>query len=294
MNPTEYCARFVKNIVPDRQETRDRQFSSYFTSADSAEHETTKVVRIARSVSVGSASFHQPLGPLHYQGETPACGGETFAEGVETLMPVLPTVQTVSGIGLWRGARRRQGQEEDVSVGTRLEYLLDELKYRGWNRYVPGEAENVLEQTADTLEEELQAADDVMINLSTYRIDPLASDSRAQVYSALSAGYSVSFGTGLLEGFMSLGRNQIALPNVAIGGANDGHAMLMKGVLVGGSPSDGKNLILVQNHWVDPDGDLWSWGGCDWAGPEGQNPLPGFFLMHEDCLPLVWDIHAFK
>jgi hypothetical protein len=256
-------------LVPDRWQEResDRKllFSGSYTSYE-------PVIQPVQDLLIRYQSF-------------PSCAGESLAACIDAIEG---DDTTASGISIWREARRRQGRIEQIDEGTRLQYAVSGLIFRGWDPYQPGEEDDFEEaglgapDAGDDLFDEMFADDHRAAGWIRYRI---MYDQGDRVDGALSLPQTmgVVIGTGTREAFQrfrgDINQADVILDTDHLGGDHDGHAMRIAGRFYQG----GRRTYLLQNSWSR------QWGGCHL--PDGTF-LPGCCWVDERVLQSAWDIHV--
>jgi hypothetical protein len=210
-----------------------------------------------------------------------SCAGEALGACIEAKVGY-----RVSSIGIWRDARRRQGKI-DLLTGTRLEYCIESLMRRGFDRYESGEESNTDEMTKpDDLDSEMDAFDQRDPDLEHSRINTNWPSSTIldALDNAIDAGHSVVFGTGVQQGYMdyyarSSKEERVVGPDW-LSGDSAGHAqrIFARRVLTGGERQYG-----VQGSWSP------NWGGMTLLTGQWQ---PGCCWVRSEVLLVAWDIHV--
>lgn len=216
-----------------------------------------------------------------------SCAGQSFGMAIEQQIangPHLMLRPEVSGVSLWREARRRAGLPlTDPAQGTRFQDVVDGLINRGWDQYHEGEDSDLEEagvgapEAGDDLADELFAHDTKKRVVDVYRITGSGEVLLDGIDGALSSGAGVAWATGCRAEFFGLGKNETATRE-HLGGNYNGHGMRIAGRQV----VDGRRLYIVQNSWG------MSWGGCDIEG----DYFPGCCLVSAEAIADGWDQYA--
>lgn len=264
---------------PDRQESRERdRIDVNFRDAPQIADLTAYLTE---------PDFVQPIRWIHEQPKFGSCVGESCSAMIEA-----PRAgPRVSGVSIWREARRRQGRVEVIEIGTRFEYAVDGLVERGWDPYRDGEETDEEEAgkgappAGDDLGDEM-FADDKRLgkDLKRYRILGLGSAVLDAVDEALRRGWGVGIGSGLLTPFFHYARTPDQPEHVLgvdyMGGHKDNHAQRVAGRAI---TKDGRREYLVQNSWGT------DWGGCH--APDGSW-LAGCAWVDEAVIVGAHDVHV--
>jgi hypothetical protein len=266
--------RRLTGCLPDRDSTREREQS---------EHNYGQAFAAAPA---STGDIIQPIAWIRDQRDFPSCAGQSFAECIDAVTRKPPWA---SGVSIWREARRRQNQIEDIAEGTRLEYAVAGLVARGWDPYVEGEDSDKVEagvgapDAGDDLADEMFAYDKRDLSGKRYRID---GDRCALVDDALQRNLGVVIGSGLTESYFyiqnSPGQTERVYGGNYIGGDANGHAQR----IFARSYWPGRRVYAIQNHWSI------QWGGCRMPGGLWE---PGCIWVEEDVISeLAWDVYGFQ
>jgi hypothetical protein len=228
---------------------------------------------------LGDIGVQQPIYDIHDQ-LWPSCVGESLGAVIEAKVGY-----KVSSIGLWRDARRRQGNIEDLT-GTRFEYAIESLILRGYDKYEAGEESNPDEMTkGDDLDSEMDAFDHRESDLEHYRIDTEMDPEQVlhAIDTALSSGLGVVFGTGVQPAYQAYQPRSSSEERVVgvdwLGdGPGHGQRIFANRVLPGGEHQYG-----VQGSWSE------MWGGMTLLTGQWQK---GCCWVKSDVVLMAWDIHA--
>ena len=242
-----------------------------------------------RQYALDNQAMAQFLTWIRRQGG-PSCVGQLLAEWVDATTRTVPWASAVS---LWREARRRQGQIENILAGTRIEYAVEGLIHRGWDDYEPGEEQDETEAgmdappAGDDLRDELFAHDKHQHG-KHYRIaDVREQDILDSVDAALALGFGVGGGFGLKDPFFGFqgdpNQTEELLDATYIGGFANGHALRIYGRFVS---QQGDRCYLVQNSWGT------SWGGT--YNPATGQWDRGCFAARGAVIADAWDLHVFE
>jgi hypothetical protein len=260
--------RPLPGIQPDRRESRIR-------------YQQERSLRFGATID---PIIVQPIMGIRSQLSNPSCGGQAFAAGIDA---VLGIPRLASAIGIWKDARRRQGNLLDIMRGIALEFAVESLVHYGWRAYVLGEDSqdhSSDDAREDTLAEQLDAYDHREIGV-THFVPPLgdldAVDSAlAQSTTALVFGTSTS--TAYSDFRSTPDRPDAVLDLDVIGdGFTGGHAQRIAARWFIG----GVRQYLVQNSWGP------SWGGCHLPDGSWQS---GCAWVTEDVIRYSWDIHGLE
>jgi hypothetical protein len=204
------------------------------------------------------------------QRSTPSCVGQAAGACVQGILCI-----DASGIQIWKGARRRDGNLYDASVGTWVTSAIAEMTQRGIADRIPGEETDEAHFTdAPDLKDELQAHDRRLPKLLDHHVtDGPWEVQRDQIVHALHDERGVIWTTGVTERLMDHPANVLVDPS-EVGVDYNGHAMRIAGYVRGG------DLFIVQNWW-----------GTDWAGVVALGrQLPGCCLVPAQALiEQAWD-----
>ena len=212
--------------------------------------------------------------------QTPSCLGHAIITLVEIQVGDAPRL---SGVSLWREARRQQGRIERIDEGARVEYGLSALYERGWSDpWRPGEE-------ADPVEAGLganDAGDDPFDELSAYdtihrsRSERIgASSALTDIQLALQSNVGVLWAGGTRDPFYSLRRDELVTPE-HLGGYAGGHAM----TIVGRAQREGELAFLMRNTW-----------GPNWGGATVNGVLvPGLFWASPSAVLQAWEHHVIR
>ncbi len=262
-------------LAPDRYEARN---------LDRSEHN----FRDAAFGLSTSDTIIQPVARLQDQGSRPSCVGNAFAACVDARRGGAPWASAVS---IWREARRRQDEIENILDGTRLEYAVAGLADRGWDPYVDGEETDDVEaglgapDAGDDLADELFAHDKRAIGMIRYRISESGTELFDAVDAALENDLGVVFGTGVKDPYFDYSGDpdmrDLILGSGYLGGSENGHAQRVIGTATLGGAT---KVYYVQNSWG-------AWGGCH--GPSGIW-MPGCCIVSPVVLLDAWDVHVIQ
>ena len=268
----------LTGLAPDREATRRAQsiMSPFVRNISDGPRS------IETMVTAYGLSAQQSIYSIHEQ-QQPSCLGEALAACIEAKVKL-----RVSAIGIWREARRRQGKLEEIT-GSRIEYGLEGLVFRGWDPYEPGEELNLDEMLRnDDLDSEMAAFDNKEPDLEFHRIDTDRTTSAVlfDIDAALKAGCGVVVGSGITQSYMNYHASSPASERVlgtdAMGGDQNGHAQRIFAMRL---MPDGTRQYGVQGSWGV------NWGGMTLADGTWQ---PGCCWVKQEVLLGVWDIHTVK
>lgn len=182
-----------------------------------------------------------------------------------------------SGVDVWIDARRRQGNIEGVLDGTRSEYAIESLIYRGVTEWSPNDDIQPIEEDARLpgLAQELQA-DAHRLAVQHYTLPQNGRRSIA-IRQALQENRGVVFGTGVSESYCDLPYNHVVTPRELDPRYTDrGHEQRVFAYF------DELGLFGVVNSWG-------IWGGFTLSGNYAGN-YPGCCLVEPTCLENAWDV----
>jgi hypothetical protein len=262
-------------LEPDRESTRVHQLALRPFRGDLGAERM-------KDVYVADNGCQQPIYNIHDQ-PFPSCVGESLGAIIEAKVGC-----RISSTGIWRDARRRQGQIE-ILKGTRFEYAIESLMRRGWDLYESGEETNPDEMTKpDDLDSEMDAFDHRETELEHARIDIDWPADRIldAVDQALMAGIGVAFGIGVQPGYISYRAASRSEEKVIgtdwLSGDTSGHAQRIFAFrkLPGGERQYG-----VQGSWTE------NWGGMTSLTGQWQ---PGCCWIKSSVLLICWDLHVLK
>lgn len=201
-----------------------------------------------------------------------SCIGQGFARLIEAAIGDEPRI---SGLGIWREARRLQGMQEATGEGTRPEYAINAIQSRGWDVWEPDEDRSQTEagrdapKPGDDLLSELQAHDNRRRITQHIFVRP------REVDDLLAHGMAVAFVTGTKSRFSTLGPDELATDR-HLGGYDGFHAMCVLGRV------DGR--YLCANSW-----------GEEWSGATVNGAMrPGLFWANEDVIRKAHEHHALR
>jgi hypothetical protein len=217
----------------------------------------------------------QPIAWVRDQLSKPSCCGQAFAAGVDALG--LSGPPWASAVDLWRDARRRQRNLENVLAGTRAEYVIESLIRRGWSPYKPSEDSRPMsddDNAQGSLLDELKAHDTRQLGAVHYAI---VSDRVDRTIDALRRGAVVCGGWGLREPFYTTKPGQVVSER-NMNAMSNGHEMRIFAY------DADREAFALQNSW-----------GRFWCSAEINGIwYPGCCLISEEALEAAWDIDVIE
>jgi len=212
-----------------------------------------------------------------------SCVGQAIAGAVETQVGDTPRL---SGVSIWREARRLQGEIEQIDEGTRVEWGIAAIEDRGYSDpWHPGEDHSEVEAgkgatvAGDDLADELAAYGTVSHSIEHRTIWGYGDALTSLLQAALLEDRGIVIATGLRDPFFELVADEVATLE-HIGGDRNGHAMLLCGWR---TESDGKLEFMIRNSWN-------GWGGATVAGQF----RPGLFWCSSEAVNAMWEWHSLR
>lgn len=167
-----------------------------------------------------------------------------------------------SAFDLWTDARRRQGNLDQIGVGTYDGYIVEAMRHFGLTSYRPDEFDGDPTESArgthlPGLDESIEATERRVVVLDWYQINPHSNHAWDDLLSAMSQGYECVLTFAVKGPLSSVGpRQTIGLNEIGPGAGIRGyHAVRAVGMAPGslasvrGTVWTGPRMICIQNSW---------------------------------------------
>jgi len=231
---------------------------------------------------------------LHDQKQNPSCEGHSHASGIEQ-----KTGWKVSGVDLWIDARRRQGDLGNAAIGTESAYVIESVIRRGVSPQVAGEDDRPSSENVrmPSLAQEL-AADANRVSIDAVHRQ-ISSNRVACAFDALQRCFSVTFGTGVRDGYGTIGVNEIVGIDNLSADAPDGHSQRLVGGIAPDDerfPAEWRGCFILASSWAGHGGILMP---CSVPQINGQmiragEFLPQRILIRPEVIETAWELDALE
>ena len=179
-----------------------------------------RTVRAYKPASELQAGCVQPIRRLRDQRDTSSCVGQALASGIHAILGI-----DVSATQIWTGARRREGELENIHEGTHVSAAVEEITRRGIAQYTKGEESDWNSFSArPSLKDELLADDQRIGRALDHHVTVGSVDAqRTAIADALNRDRVVVWSTGVTDAYCEH-RADTLVTDAEVGATSDGHA----------------------------------------------------------------------